>query len=86
MTRAEMLAIMASLDRQASALLSSGATDTELFIGMADHMIDFKRLIDSPYRDEIEAMSKDLPGLYHYAALLSSIAQGIADGSVEVPR
>jgi len=47
---------------------------------------DFKALLDSPYRGEIEANATRFPGLYRYGVILSNVAEGIADGSIRVPR
>lgn len=86
MTRTEMLAIMKRLDARANALLLSGADDSGLFIGMADVMADFKMLLDSPHKHEIEANAARFPGLHYYARVLSGIAENIANGSIKVPR
>jgi len=86
MTRAKMLAIMERLDERANALLLAGADDAGLFVGMADDMPDFKALLDSPYKDQIETIAARFPGFYRFATVLSNIAQGIADGSIQVPR
>ena len=86
MTRTEMLEIMTRLDARANALLFTGASDTDLLGGMFDLMLDFKALLDSPYRGEIEANATRFPGLYRYSVMLSNVAEGIADGSISVPR
>ncbi len=86
MTKPEMLAIMSRLDARANALLLVGADDMGLFVGMADAMPEFKALLDSPYKNEIDKESARFPGFYRYATVLSSIAEGIADGSIQVPR
>lgn len=86
MTRAEMLAIMRRLDDQANALLLAGADDVGLFVGMIGDMPSFKALLDSPYQNEIETAGARFPGFNRYAAVLSDIASGIADGSIQVPR
>lgn len=86
MTKAEMLAIMERLDARAGALLLGGADDAGLFVGMADEMPDFKALLDSPYRREIETTGSRFPAFYRYAVVLSKMAKGIADGSIPAPR
>ena len=86
MTRTEMLKIMERLDTRANGLLLTGASDIDLLGGMYDLMPDFKALMDSPYSDEIEAKASRFPSLYRYAVMLSKLAEGIADGSIKVPR
>ncbi|WP_240502260.1 hypothetical protein [Sphingomonas panacis] len=49
-------------------------------------MPGFKALLDSPYRGEIEENATRFPGLYRYGVMLSNVAEGIADGSIRVPR
>lgn len=86
MTRTEMLEIMRRLDAGANGLPLTGASDIDLLGGMFDLMPDFKALLDSPYKGEIEANATRFPGLYRYGVMLSNIAEGIADGSIRVPR
>lgn len=86
MTRTEMLEIMKRLDARANGLLLTGASDIDLLSGMFDLMPDFKALLDSQYSGEIEANSSRFPGLYRYGVMLSNVAEGIADGSIRVPR
>jgi hypothetical protein len=86
MTRTEMLEIMTRLDTRANGLLLTGASDIDLLAGMFDLMPDFKALLDSPYRGEIEANATRFPGLYRYGVMLTEVAEGIADGSIRVPR
>jgi len=49
-------------------------------------MPNFKALLDSQHRGEIEANATRSPGLYRYGVMLSNVAEGIADGSIRVPR
>lgn len=86
MTKAEMLAIMGRLDAKANALLLAGSDDMGLFIGMIDDMPEFKALLDSPYKGAVETSGTRFPGLHRYGVVLTNIAQGIADGSIRVPR
>jgi hypothetical protein len=43
-------------------------------------------LLDAGYGEEIERNAGRFPGLHRYAVMLSNIAEGIADGSIRVPR
>src|SRR3546814_19470027 len=86
MTKTEMLETMKRLDAHANALLLIGASDIDLLGGMFDVMPDFKALLDAGYGEEIERNAGRFPGLHRYAVMLSNIAEGIADGSIRVPR
>lgn len=86
MTRIKILEIMKRLDARANALLLTGASDIDLLGGMFDLMPDFRSLLDSPYSGEIEANAARFPGLYRYGVMLSNVVDGIADGSIQVPR
>lgn len=86
MTRTEVLEIMERLDTRASALLLDGASAIDLLGEMFDLMPDFKAMLDGGYGAEIEANVSRFPGLYHYGVVLTNVAEGIADGSLRVPR
>ena len=86
MTKTEMLETMKRLDAHANALLLIGASDIDLLGGMFDVMPDVKALLDAGYGEEIERNAGRFPGLHRYAVMLSNIAEGIADGSIRVPR
>lgn len=86
MTKTEMLETMKRLDAHANALLLIGASDIDLLGGMFDVMPDFKALLDAGYGKEIERNAGRFPGLHRYAVMLSNVAEGIADGSIRVPR
>src|SRR3546814_17920971 len=77
---------MKRLDAHANALLLIGASDIDLLGGMFDVMPDFKALRDAVYGEEIERKAGRFPGLHRYAVMLSNHAEGIADGSIRVPR
>ncbi|AOH84343.1 arylsulfatase regulator [Sphingomonas panacis] len=72
--------------RQTGEFYSGTASDIDLLGGMFDLMPGFKALLDSPYRGEIEENATRFPGLYRYGVMLSNVAEGIADGSIRVPR
>ena len=46
----------------------------------------FKTIMDTSTSDQIEALSHIYPGFYRFSKMLEMIAQGIADGVVEVPK
>jgi len=78
--------LMRLIDEAACELLDAGASDSELVGAMVDLMPAFKALIDHGYGLALEANRELYPGLYYYAVLLAGIAEGIADGSLKMPR
>jgi hypothetical protein len=74
------------LDARVRELSRAGVHDIELFIGMAEQMPLFKRLLDMAGPESVFALCDEYPGLYRYAQLLERIASGIASGDIEVPR
>ncbi|WP_247645092.1 arylsulfatase regulator [Brucella pituitosa] len=69
----------------ADTALLTGAHGIGLLIGMADVMPDFKKLLNSPYKPESEAIGDRFPAFYRYATLLSNIAKAITAGTIKVP-
>ena len=58
----------------------------QLFTTIYDYMDAFKTIMDTSTSDQIEALSQIYPGFYRFSKMLEMIAQGIADGVVEVPK
>ncbi|TPW26658.1 arylsulfatase regulator [Martelella alba] len=81
-----MLEVMARLDEKASDLYHAGADDFGLFINMSDVMPDFKTLLGKSLRSSFEAEIMNFPVLHRYALVLSNMAKGLADGSIDVPK
>ena len=81
-----MLETMKRLDAHANALLLTGASDIDLLGGMFDVIPDSKALIDAGYGGKIKKNAGRFPGLHRYAVMLSNVAEGIAEGSIRVPR
>lgn len=51
-----------------------------------DYMEPFKTIMDTTTREQMDYLSSQYPGFYRFGKLLESIAQGVADGIVEVPK
>ena len=81
---AEQLRLAARLDAEVERLVRGGSDDMGVFMGMAESMPDFRRLLDVP--DVLQALCHRLPGLFHYAKILERIADGIRDGAIKVPK
>ncbi|OGQ81196.1 MAG: hypothetical protein A2289_11015 [Deltaproteobacteria bacterium RIFOXYA12_FULL_58_15] len=85
MNSSEKLAIARRIDLAAHKILAAGGDDTALFIGMAELMPDFKRLMDATLPGEMDSLASQFDGFYRYAKVLETIAGGIAAGEIDVP-
>ena len=59
---------------------------TEAVVDPVSRMPEFKRLMDAAGPGELDDLAQRFPAFGHYAALLTSIAAGIRDGTIKVPR
>lgn len=73
-------------DRHVNRILANGGDDEDLLISMSDHMPTFKPLLDTCTKAEMNALLKRYDGFYQFAKLLELLAEGIADGSIPVPK
>ena len=58
----------------------------EIFRDMSDLMPGFKRLMDTAGHEGIQQLCTQYEGLYQYAKILESIAEGIHSGKIKVPK
>lgn len=86
MTDAKKQRIAKELDARVRYLRLTGLEGVALFAAMSDRMADFKALMDAAGPDGMDGFAQQRPDLHHYAALLTSIAAGIRDGVIKVPR
>ena len=63
-----------------------GGSDTELLAAsFPEQTTRFKKLMDSTTHEQMDALCELYPGFYRFAKLLETLAQGIQDGTIEVP-
>jgi len=86
MTEAEKECVARTLDARVRTFRLAGLDDVALFAAMAEHMPALKRLMDTAAPGELDRLAGRFPDLHHYAVLLTSIAAGIRDGAIDVPR
>lgn len=60
--------------------------DAHMLQGCYDYMEAFKRVIDSASKVQIDYICLQYPGFFRFAKWMELLAQGIADGVIEVPR
>jgi hypothetical protein len=72
------------IDTHVTQVLADGG-DEALLRSLADRMGTFKQLLETCTSEELNALCDRYAGLYRFALLLETLAQGIADGSISVP-
>ncbi|WP_234498146.1 arylsulfatase regulator [Vibrio maritimus] len=60
--------------------------DDQLLQGCYDYMDAFKRVIDSSSKVELDYICLQYPGFFRFAKWMERLAEGIADGVIEVPK
>ena len=64
----------------------SEAGDEQLLRTCYDYMNAFKRVMDSASRLQMDYICQQYDGFYRFAKLMETLAQGIADGVIDVPK
>ncbi len=85
MTDLRFLTIATRLNAAVRELERTGANEVQIFMGMTDHMADFKLLLDAG-EGTLNDLCARLPSLYNYARIMENIATGIANGDIVVPK
>ena len=62
------------------------AGDEQLLQTCYDYMDVFKRVMDSTSHIQMDYICQQYDGFYRFAKLMEMLAQGIADGIVDVPK
>ncbi|TPW39324.1 arylsulfatase regulator [Serratia sp. SRS-8-S-2018] len=60
--------------------------DAQFLQGCYDYMDAFKRVMDSASKVQMDYICQQYPGYYRFAKWMERLAQGIADGVIEVPK
>ncbi|MEQ0866933.1 arylsulfatase regulator [Pseudomonas aeruginosa] len=60
--------------------------DAQLLQGCYDYMEAFKRVMDSTSKVQMDYICLQYPGYFRFAQWMERLAQGIADGVIEVPK
>ncbi|MGA9391850.1 MAG: hypothetical protein WBV69_15560 [Candidatus Sulfotelmatobacter sp.] len=83
---AEHLRIASMIEAKVQKLTGSGCDDVTIFGEMSDYMPEFKRLIDTSQRGEMDELCRRFPWFYRYAKILESLAAAIQTGVIKVPK
>jgi len=57
-----------------------------LLVTIYDYMEGFKTVMDTSSSVQMDYLCQQYPGFYRFAKLMELMAQGIADGVIEVPK
>lgn len=60
--------------------------DSQLLQGCYDYMDAFKQVMDSTSKVQMDYICQQYPGYYRFAKWMERLAQGIADGVIDVPE
>jgi hypothetical protein len=85
---AEQRETAARIDARVQELTRQGADDLAIFAAMGDLMPSFRPLLDLAGQRPatFDSLCRLFPGVYVYARILETIAEGIASGAIEVPQ
>lgn len=75
-----------TIDAYVQQIVAGGGGDEEILRTMSDYMAPFKQLLDMSSRQEMDLLCQQYAGFNRFARLLEQMAQGIADGSLTVPK
>lgn len=75
-----------TIDAYVQQIVAGGGGDEEILRTMSDYMAPFKQLLDMSSRQEMDLLCQQYAGFNRFARLLEQTAQGIADGSLTVPK
>ncbi|MDT3227724.1 arylsulfatase regulator [Pseudomonas amygdali pv. morsprunorum] len=70
----------------ASRFPSTESGDSQLLQGCYDYMMAFKQVLDSSSKVQMDYICLQYPGLFRFAKMMELLAQGIADGVIQVPK
>lgn len=73
------------IDKKVSKILKHGGSEVDVLTGLASYMNDFKTLMDSTSKADMDLLCKRYDGFYRYAKILENLASGIQSGNISVP-
>lgn len=85
LNRDEAVRRAAELDRLVKNYRAGGADGYALLAAMADHLPKFRAILDGHSEVDLDRLTTRFPNFGYFGAMLTEIAQGIADGAIPVP-
>ncbi len=75
-----------TINQHVNKVIARGGGDEELLVSMYDQMATFKQLLDTCSAEEMDILCQQYDGFYRFSKLLENLAQGIAKGTISVPK
>ena len=82
----EQQQVVKLIDDHAAKFPFSKSGDEQLLQTCYDYLPDFKQVIDSTSKPQLDYICQEYEGFYRFAKLMEMLAQGIADGVIDVPK
>jgi hypothetical protein len=82
----EQLNLVKKIHEHVSQFPDNEMGNTQLLATDFDYMESFKRVMDSTTSYQMDYLINQYDGFYRFAKLLENMAQGIADGTIPVPK
>ena len=84
--KARQIELATSIDKFVNDTYAKGGTDADVLANIYDYMGVFRELLDTSSRLEMDELCQRFEGFYRFAQILEQIAQGIANGTISVPK
>ncbi len=81
----EQLELVKRINRHVNQFPENEVGTEQLLATLYDHKNSFKKVMDTTTRVQMDYLSQNYSGFYRFAKLLELMAQGISDGTIDVP-
>lgn len=81
----EQLELVKRINRYVNQFPENEVGTEQLLATLYDHMNSFKNVMDTTTSVQMDYLSQNYSGFYRFAKLLEWLAQGISDGTIDVP-
>ena len=85
LTQAQRRRLAERIHKRVTKILKKGGCDLDIFAGMKDCMEDFKSLMDTTSKTDMNALYERFDGFYRYVKVLENVAHGIESGDLRIP-
>lgn len=82
----KQLRIASRIDAAMQAFVRTDKDDMAVFADMAEHMADFKWLMNNAKPGVMDELCRRFAGFFQYAKILETVAAGIQSGAIAVPK
>jgi len=83
---ANHLRIVKRIDSHVNKFPDNETGNTQLLATIYDYMVPFKQVMDSTTQAQMDYLTHEYDGFYRLANILEKMAQGISDGTIQVPK